>query len=202
MIKKYTSTLLLSGLIYFLLMPLSFASSVSGHVVAPKRVKKVIVYLSRNDKANQNKPVQKHVVSQKNTHFNPALWVISVGDSIEWENNENKEIDHNVFSLSTLERFDLGLGEKGSKLRQQFNKTGILNYYCSVHKEMEGKIVVLPSRHYQLLKKPTAFKISDLPAGEWTLNAIVFHRRYKAEPVKVTIGKQGIKNLTLNIVKR
>lgn len=200
--KKYTLTLLLTSLLYFLSISPSVAGSVSGKIEAPKRVKKLIVYLSKEPSSKQKSSIKVHTISQKNTEFNPPLTIISKGDSVEWENNESKEIDHNIFSLSPLKSFDLGLGAKNSKLSQQFKKTGVLNYYCSVHKNMEGKIVILPSRHYQTLDKATQFKIENLPKGKWVLNAIVFHRRYKAEPIKLDIGNDAVTDLTLKIIKR
>ncbi len=199
--KKLALTWLQISLLYFGFSGTLKAQSISGQIEAGKRVKKLIVYLQLSGTASQNAG-KMHQVSQKDTRFHPNLTVIAAGDKVLWLNDESKEIDHNIFSLNPLNRFDLGLGERGSKLSQKFDNTGVLNYYCSVHKEMEGKIVVLPSRHYQLLDSPGAFKIDNLPEGKWTLNAIVFHRRYKAEPVEVTIGKQPLTNLTLKIVKR
>lgn len=177
------------------------AQSISGHIEieAPNPVKKIIVYLSSNQALSQS---QSYQIIQKDTRFNPPLTVITSGDKIQWLNNEDKEIDHNIYSLSEVNRFDLGLGGKGSKLDHTFNQVGEINYYCSAHKNMEGKIVVLPSRHYQILEQPGDFKIDGVPEGHWQLNAIVFHRRYKAEPVTVTIGKAAVQNLTLKVVKR
>ena len=200
--KKYTSTGLLISLVYFLSLSLSYAVSLSGQVEAPSRVKKLIIYLSSENKLDNKQPLIKHSVSQKDTRFSDSLLIIESGDSIEWSNDETKEIDHNIFSLSPLNRFDLGLGAKGSTLSQVFNETGVLNYYCSVHKEMEGKVVVLPNRYYQFLKQPGGFKIENIPEGQWTLNVIVFHRRYKVDPVKITLGKEGINNLNLKVIKR
>jgi len=200
--KLQPITLLLSSLVHFLFIPPLLAGSVSGQVQAPKQVKELIIYLTSDNALNQNEIPQKHIISQKDIRFKPELSIIMTNDSIEWENNESKEIDHNIFSLSPVNRFDLGLGEKGSKFERSFKKNGVLNYYCSVHKEMEGKVIILPNRHYQHLVQSTDFKIDNLPEGEWTLNAVVFHRRYKAEPIKVTIRKETIKNLSLKIVKR
>jgi len=199
--KKQT-LILLTSLIYFLpIMPL-WASAIAGNIQAPKRVKKIIVYLEKADGSSTDNQPQTHTVSQKDTHFKPELSIISTKDTIEWINNESKEIDHNIFSLSPLNNFDLGLGEKGSSLNENFDKDGILNYYCSVHKKMEGKIVVLPSRYYQVLEQPAAFQIDHVPAGQWILKAIVFHRRYKAEPIKITLGAKPVNNITLTIKKR
>jgi plastocyanin len=199
--KKFSLTLLLACAVYFLPLQALAAQSVSGRVEAGPPVKKLIVYLQADGANRPNQP-QTYQVSQKDTRFNPPLSIIAAGDSIQWLNDETKDIDHNIFSLGELTPFDLGLGAKGSKLEQPFNKTGELNYYCSVHKNMEGKIVVLPNRYYRLLEQPGDFTLDGLPEGNWVLNAVVFHRRYKAEPIRLTVGGKPLQNLSLKIVKR
>jgi hypothetical protein len=52
------------------------------------------------------------------------------------------------------------------------------------------------------LEQPGNFKIDGVPEGKWQLNAVVLHRRYKVEPVNVTIAKTALQNLTLKLVKR
>ena len=200
--KKLSFYFLAAGLTYCVgLQPLA-AQSVSGHVEAPAQVKQLVVYLQAEGAVKPN-PVEKiQVVSQKDTAFHSPLTVIVAGDKVQWSNDEDKEIDHNIFSLSPLTSFDLGLGEKGSKLEHVFKNTGVVNYYCSVHKNMEGKIIILPDRYYQVLEQPGDFFIDSLPEGNWTLNAVVLHLRYKAEPIQFTVGKAPVTNLTLKIIKK
>lgn len=200
--KKIGFYFLLASLIYFISLPPLVAQSIKGHVEAPAQVKKLVVYLQEEDSTQSNRSQKVHVVSQKETEFHPPLTVIAAGDKVQWSNDETKEIDHNIFSLSPLTSFDLGLGEKGSSLEQAFKNKGVVNYYCSVHKNMEGKIIILPNRYYQVLDQLRDFLIENLPEGNWTLNAVVLHLRYKAEPIKLTIGKAPLKNLTLRIVKK
>lgn len=191
---------------YFLLTFFSgqvFAvQSISGHVEAPAPVKQLVVYLQAEDAGKPRSLQKAQTVAQKDTEFHAPLTVIVAGDTVQWSNDEGKEIDHNIFSLSPLARFDLGLGEKGSKLEHIFNNAGIVNYYCSVHKNMEGKIIILPDRYYQVLDRPGDFLIDNVPEGNWTLHAVVLHLRYKAEPIKLTVGKAAVTNLTLKIVKK
>ncbi|MGZ5051433.1 MAG: cupredoxin domain-containing protein [Methylobacter sp.] len=193
---------------YFLLTYLSVqqagaAPAVSGHIDAPAAVKQLVVYLEPDDsKMKLNQAQKTAVVSQLDTEFHPPLIAIAAGDKVQWTNDELKDIDHNIFSLSPLTSFDLGLGEKGSKLEHVFKNTGVINYYCSVHKNMEGKIIILPNRYYQLLDRPGDFSIDNVPEGNWILNAVVLHLRYKAEPVKLTVGKAPVTDLTLRIVKK
>ena len=198
-IKYY---LLAISLTYFLALPPLAAQSIAGHIEAPAAVKQVIVYLEAENTSRPNQAQKIQVVAQKDTEFHGPLTVIAAGDTVQWSNDESKEIDHNIFSLSPLTSFDLGLGEKGSKLEQVFKNTGIINYYCSVHKNMEGKVIVLPNRHYQVLDRPGDFLIDNVPEGHWTLHAVVLHLRYKAEPIKLAVGKTAVNNLTLKIVKK
>ncbi len=200
--KKIRPTIIPISLMAFLIIQPVSAQSISGHIEAVSKVKKMIIYLEANDTTIRPKITKSYQVSQKNTDFHPPLTVINSGDTIQWLNDEKKEIDHNIFSLSQLRRFDLGLGERGSKLEQHFDKTGVLNYYCSVHKNMEGKVVVLPSRYYQILEHAGDFMLDSVPEGNWTLKAIVFHRRYKIEPISFKIGAQALTKFNLKVVKR
>jgi plastocyanin len=200
--KKCSFYFLLSSLTYFSVLPPLAAQSVSGHVEAPAQVKQLVVYIQPEEGIKSGQAQKTYLVSQKDTEFHSPLTVIAAGDKVQWSNDESKEIDHNIFSLSPLASFDLGLGERGSKLEQVFKNTGVINYYCSVHKNMEGKIIVLPNRYYQVLDRPGDFLIENLPEGNWTLNAVMLHLRYKAEPIKLTVGKAPIANLTLHIIKK
>lgn len=201
--KKPSFYFLLTGLTCFLALPSSLAAqSISGHIEAPPQVKQLVVYLQAESAVKPNPSQKTQVVSQKETEFHSPLTVIAAGDKVQWSNDESKEIDHNIFSLSPLASFDLGLGEKGSKLEQVFKNTGVVNYYCSVHKNMEGKIIILPNRYYQVLEQPGDFLIDNLPEGNWTLNAVVLHLRYKTEPIKLTVGQTTVNNLTLKIIKK
>lgn len=190
-------------LVYFLVLPELLAQTISGRIEAPAQVKQLVVYLQPDGNTIKHPQAPKiHKISQKDTTFHAPINVITIGDSVQWRNDEDKEIDHNIFSLSPLTSFDLGLGEKGSTLEQVFKNVGVVNYYCSVHKNMEGKIIVLPDHYYQVLEQPGDFLIDNLPEGNWTLNAVVLHLRYKAEPIKLTIGKAPLTNLTLRIIKK
>ena len=200
--KKLSSYFLLTGLTYFFALQPLAAQTISGRIDAPAQVKQLVVYMQAEDAIKPNQSQKIHVVSQKETAFHSPLTVIVAGDKVQWSNDESKEIDHNIFSLSPLTSFDLGLGEKGSKLEQAFKNTGVVNYYCSVHKNMEGKVIILPNRYYQVLEQSGDFLIDNLPEGNWTLNAVVLNLRYKAEPIKLTIGKAPLKNLTLKIIKK
>ncbi len=171
---------------------------VEGH----KALKNLIVYLEPETPGQAIASPLNHQVSQKGRTFNPGLLVIVPGDTVQWLNDEDREIDHNVYSLNTVKTFDLGLHERGSILELTINKVGRLTYFCSVHKRMDGKLIVLPSRYYTILEKPGTFIIPNVPRGEWILQVVVFHRRYASEAFQVSVGAQPVKDLVLTIVKK
>ena len=155
---------------------------VEGH----KALKNLIVYLEPETPGQAIASPLNHQVSQKGRTFNPGLLVVVPGDTVQWLNDEDREIDHNVYSLNTVKTFDLGLHERGSILELTINKVGRLTYFCSVHKRMDGKLIVLPSRYYTILEKPGTFIIPNVPRGEWILQVVVFHRRYASEAFQVS----------------
>jgi plastocyanin len=178
--------------------------TVSGvvSVQGNKALSNIIVYLENKNGSKAASSNSTHEVVQKRLRFRPGLNIVVQGDLVKFLNAENREIDHNVYSLSRVKAFDLGLAERGSQLQMTFDKSGVLNYYCSVHKLMEGRMVVLPTRHYVKLEEPGAFEITGVPSGNWTLKAIIFHRRYKTKPLDVSIADKSITNLNLSIIKK
>ncbi len=181
----------------------AYGASVSGEikVAGGKKLKNLIVFLELvNEKTVP--AVDEKVVSQKGRIFDPRVTVIVAGGKIVFHNNEERNIDHNVYSLSRTRKFDIGLAGKDSKLTVDFPKPGIVKYYCSVHKNMEGTIVVLPSPYYAIVDEPGPFTIENVPAGEWKLNASISHHRYAVDPVDVAITDAPVENLSLHVVKK
>ena len=206
MYQKIILAGLISGLFLFFEAEAVKASSqhLKGkvNVEGGKALKDIIVFLEPVGGAIPPHSPQKYKVSQKGRKFLPSFLVIIQGDTVQYLNDEDREIDHNIYSLSKIQTFDLGLGDKGSVLEHGFGSPGRLNYFCSVHKTMEGKLVVLPTRYFTVLKKPGNFILPGIPPGKWKLKAVVFHRRYKAEPIDISVGAESVKDLVLKIVKR
>ncbi len=67
-------------------------------------------------------------MTQKGRVFNPAVTVIVAGSEVVFFKDEEREIDHNVYSLSRTRKFDVGLASKGSELAVDFPKPGTVKY--------------------------------------------------------------------------
>ena len=181
----------------------AMAASVSGElkVDGGKKLKNMVIFLEPVDKKAAD-AVKQYTVTQKGQVFDPAVVVVVAGSSIVFINDEDQEIDHNVYSLSRARKFDIGLASKGSELVVDFPKTGTIKYYCSVHKYMEGTIIVVPSPFYMLMEDPGAFTLENVPEGAWKLSAAVSHRRYAATPVDVAISGGSVDSVSLMISRK
>jgi plastocyanin len=185
-------------------MGVSEAHHLSGTVEVEdgKSLNNIIVYLEPLDSPSPPMNPLVHAVTQKGRRFNPELLVVSPGDKIQFLNDEDREIDHNIYSLSKLKNFDLGLGERGSVLEVEIKNVGAGNIYCSVHKFMEGRVVSISTRFFTILEKPGQFILPNIPSGKWKVNSYVFHNRYKTVPVTITIDKNSHENIVLKAIKK
>lgn len=192
------------GILFFSLSGLAQAHHLSGkiEVEGGKNLKNLIVYLEPADLSKLQLKPKLHKIMQKGRQFNPNLLVVSPGDKIQFLNDEDREIDHNIYSLSRLKNFDLGLGERGSILEVTLNKKGSGNFYCSVHKLMEGRIISLNTRHFVVLENPGSFILPNVPSGDWIVKVFVFHRRYKSTPTKISLGDSLHENVELKVIKK
>ncbi len=196
-------------ILFSVLIPLALYASADAHhisgevkVEGDKNLKNLIVYLEPADSSKtQYEPVV-HKIMQKGRRFSPDLIVVSPGDKVQFLNDEDREIDHNIYSLSKLKSFDLGLGEKGSVLEVSVDKNGSGNFYCSVHKLMEGRLVSLNTRHFVVLEKPGSFILPNIPPGKWIVKMFVSHRRYKSAPLNISVTDSSHEAVELKVVKK
>ncbi len=163
-----------------------------------KKLRNLVVYLERVG-SSMKFSAKNHQIRQKGRHFQPFLTVILVGDTLQYLNDEDKEIDHNIYSLSDIANFDLGLGSKGTVLEHTFARQGNLNFFCSVHKMMEGRVIILPTRFFSILEQPGSFILTDVPPGKWKINILVLHKRFKGLPKKINIKAKGDSDINLDL---
>ncbi|HER26653.1 MAG TPA: hypothetical protein ENI69_06050 [Rhodospirillales bacterium] len=180
------------------------AASLSGTVtVEGKRsLKNIVIYLEPAEGQSLAKDLSPITISQKDSGFHPAFSVTVAGTVVRFANDEKKNIDHNVYSLSKAKKFDIGLIGKNMVREVLFDRPGTIKFYCSIHKTMEGVLSVLPSPYFALIAKPGPFVIDQVPPGKWIVKAVVTHRRYGAAPVSATLSEGTSGNLAVVVSKR
>jgi plastocyanin len=108
-------------------------------------------------------------VHQNNKRFQPSLLLVPVGESVSFPNDD--PIDHNVFSVSPVKTFDLGLFGAGKAKTVKFEKPGPVRIYCNIHPQMIADILVLPNKHHALVAADGTFTMEGVPAGTRKLRA-------------------------------
>lgn len=182
----------------------ALAANLSGEVLieGKKRLRNVVVYLEPSAKTSRIGLARWRRIFQRGRMFSPHTIVIVQGNEVEFVNDEEREIDHNVYSLSRGNKFDIGLAPKGKSHVVRFDSPGMIKYFCSVHKNMEGTIVVVPSPYYAVLKKPGKFTITGVPAGDWLVKASVAHRRYRAEALWVEVASAPVGDIVVRLRRK
>ncbi|HEY1577978.1 MAG TPA: carboxypeptidase regulatory-like domain-containing protein [Terracidiphilus sp.] len=108
-------------------------------------------------------------IQQLDRRFTPDVVVVPVGSTVSFPNMDS--IFHNIYSLSKPRSFDLGNYDKGQTRRVTFSKPGIVDIYCHLHPNMQATIVVTPNRWFARPDRDGQYRISDVPAGQYTLVA-------------------------------
>ena len=130
--------------------------------------KGVVIYL---ENVRGTPPKQKHnaVIRQREKEFDPPLTIVVKGTTVDFPNED--KIFHNVFSVSRPARFDLGLYKSGTAKSVEMKRPGTVDVYCNIHPEMIAKVKVLDNAYYTITGSDGAFKIENVPAGEYPIVA-------------------------------
>ena len=178
------------------------AGSITGVVRAESEVplSEMVIYLESPDAGRKlavpSKPVP---VSQKDAKFSPALVVICVGQSVDFLNDEDRPIEHNVFSNAPAKRFDLGLYKPGESKTVLFDKPGAVFLYCSIHRYMDGVIYVAPTPYFSRVDTEGKYKIENVPAGNWMLKTWQRRKRFPEHTVAVTVQENKSSSIDLEL---
>src|SRR5947209_12222106 len=162
----------------------SFAGTLSGKVSGVSG--KSVVYLDAAGKSF-SAPESKPLMDQRGLQFNPHLLVVQQGTSVEFLNSDS--VQHNAFWPSVggdkKAGHNLGTWPKGEKRAFKFDHSGVAPLLCNVHPEMSAYIVVSPSPYFAETDESGAYKIDNVPDGNYTVT--VWHEGAKpqSKPVKV-----------------
>jgi plastocyanin len=78
--------------------------------------------------------------------YAPHVVVIPVGSTVRFPNHD--PFNHNVFSVSEPNTFDLGLYGRGEAKSYTFQHPGLVRVYCNVHPRMVAYVQVMANRLY------------------------------------------------------
>jgi plastocyanin len=125
--------------------------------------------------------------------FRPRVVVVSLGSTVRFPNND--PFNHNVFSLSAPNDFDLGLYGRGEAEARRFTHTGLVRVYCNIHPGMSGFVMVLGNAWFAQPGADGSFTILNVPPGRYTLK--VWHERASEASQAITVPEGGLDGVTI-----
>jgi plastocyanin len=138
-----------------------------------------VVYLDAPATAPAAKPVTVEIAITDKTYA-PHVVVVPLGSTVRFPNHD--PFNHNVFSVSEPNTFDLGLYGRGETKSHTFDHSGLVRVYCNVHPRMVAYVLVMANRYYAQPASDGSFTIDNVPAGRYKLH--VWHERIPTEVVR------------------
>jgi len=128
--------------------------------------------------------------------FAPHVIVVPVGSTVVFPNHD--PFNHNVFSLSDPNAFDLGLYGRGEKGEHRFRRAGVVQVYCNIHPQMAGFILVRDNAYYAQPGADGTYTIENVAPGKYTLH--VWHERAPEVTTEIEVPDGGLtdQNVTLD----
>ncbi|MBZ5614760.1 MAG: carboxypeptidase regulatory-like domain-containing protein [Acidobacteriia bacterium] len=143
-------------------------------------------------------PTAKPVIDQKGLMFTPHIVAVEQGTTVEFLNSD--KVAHNVFwpSVGGNKKLthNLGTWPQGEKRAFKFDNPGAVPLLCNVHPEMAGYIVVSPTPYFATTDKSGAYKIENVPDGNYTVTA--WHEGTKNQSKPVAVAGDSKADFTLS----
>jgi plastocyanin len=143
-------------------------------------------------------PPARAEINTADKQFSPHVLVAPVGSTVTFPNHD--PFNHNVFSLSEENPFDLGLYGRGETRAVTFERAGIVRIYCNVHPQMSALVVVRDNPYYGQPSSDGSFNIPEVPPGRYTLYA--WHERSPEVSRHLMVPVGGIAALELRLDAR
>jgi plastocyanin len=185
--------------------PATQPASVTGKIVVEGEVplSEMVVYLEPADPSTTAPTVKDSVkVLQKGAKFSPILTIVSVGQTVEFVNDEDRLLEHNVFSNAPAKKFDLGMYPPGQSRAVTFDKPGAVLLYCSIHRYMDGVVFVSPTPYFSRVNPDSMYRIDAIPPGKWTVKTWQRRRRFKEASAPLTAETGASLTINLELLKR
>jgi plastocyanin len=131
-------------------------------------VSDAVVYAKGNGTQLIHSPKQQ-VIDQQNKQFVPYVTAVQVGTAILFPNKDN--IRHHVYSLSPAKKFELPLYTGVPAAPVLFDKEGFVTLGCNIHDWMIAYVAVLSTPYLKVTGKDGQVRLTDLPAGKYTVEA-------------------------------
>ncbi len=132
-------------------------------------------------------PSTSAVLDQQACAYHPRVLGMQAKQKLQIINSDATLHNVHAFAKNSPE-FNLGMPMKGMKLERTFSNPEVMvKMKCDVHPWMTGYIGVLKHPFFAVSDDQGAFKIENLPAGEYTIEA--WHETYGTKTQKISVSE-------------
>ena len=144
-------------------------------------------------------PAEPIVIDQKGCQYCPHVTAAMVGQPVKFLNPDGTL--HNVHALSKVnQEFNMAMPKFRTETSKVFDKAeGMFPIKCDVHPWMTGWMAVLPHPFFNVTQTDGKFKIENLPAGTYEVEA--WHEKLGTQKSSVTVGGDETKEVNFTFTK-
>lgn len=160
----------------------------------------VFVYVKNGlAKKDYPAPAEPVVIDQKGCEYTPHVAGVMIGQTVKILNPDGTL--HNVHALCKINpEFNLAMPKFRTETTKVFDKVEFMfPLKCDVHPWMSGWLAVLPHPFFATTKPDGKFKIDDLPAGTYEIEA--WHEKLGTQKASVTVTGEETKEISFTFSK-
>lgn len=156
----------------------------------------VVVYISEG-LSNQNfdVPSEPVVMEQKGCQYEPHVVALRANQTLKVTNDDKTM--HNIHPMPANNREWNKAQAAGATVEEKFAREEIgIPVKCNVHPWMRGYLAVFKHPYFAVTGKDGSFDLSNLPPGEYTVQA--WHEKLGTVRQKITVAAGQAKNIELD----
>ena len=166
---------------------------------AGNTVGNVFVYVKSGLPAGKSYPAPSSpiVMDQKGCQYHPHVMGVMVGQPFKILNSD--AILHNVHAMPAVnQQFNEGMPANRTEAVHTFSKAeAVFKIKCDVHPWMSAYVAVMTHPFFSITAADGKFKIDNLPAGTYTVEA--WHERLPVQTASVTVGASDSKTVDFKL---
>jgi len=130
----------------------------------------VVVYLGRARESAQRRsdPLVLADNAAGRESLGHDLVVISQGEALRFASHSG--VAHRLFAVRRGSRLEVAVPERGESAPVTFDEPGSIRFYCSLHQDETWDVFVSPSPHFARLDRRGAYRIDNVPPGDYELS--------------------------------